>query len=86
MSVNIGQCFHLQFPDVNRYFTPLFTLFFSFYMIVAVLLLLNLLIAIMGDTFDKTKSSEESQMLMARASFIDACEASLSRNTRSEIE
>ena len=86
MTVGIDQRFHLQFPDVNRFFTPLFTLFFGLYMIVAVILLLNLLIAIMGDTFDKTKSSEESQMLMARASFIDACEASLEGRKRKEIE
>ena len=55
-------------------------------MIVAVILLLNLLIAIMGDTFDKIKSSEESQRLMARAKFIDAYEASLRSKQRDEIE
>lgn len=37
----------------------------------------NMLIAIMNDTFDKVKSTEEEQLLMGRARFIDACEASL---------
>ena len=86
MTVGIDQCFHLQFPYVNRFFTLLFTLFFGLYMVIAVILLLNLLIAIMGDTFDRTKSSEESQMLIARASFIDAWEATLTKKERKKIE
>ena len=82
----MAQCSLLQFPDVNGFITPLFAFFFSFFLIVAVILLLNLLIAIMGDTFDKVKNPEESQVLMARASFIDASEASLSRKAQERIE
>jgi len=37
----------------------------------------NMLIALMSDTFDRVKSTEEEQLLMGRARFIDACEATL---------
>ena len=50
------------------------------------ILLLNLLIAIMGDTFDRVKSCEEAQLLMGRAKFIDACEAALSKEQIIEME
>jgi len=39
--------------------------------------LLNLLIAIMGDTFDRVKFSANAHLTMARASFVDECEAGL---------
>ena len=82
----MAQCSLLQFPDVNGFITPLFAIFFSLYLIVAVILLLNLLIAIMGDTFDKVKNPEESQVLMARARFIDAAEATQKGKNREMIE
>lgn len=50
------------------------------------ILLLNLLIAIMGDTFDRVKRTEEAQLLMGRARFIDACEAALSETRKVKIE
>lgn len=48
--------------------------------------MLNMIIAIMGDTFDKVKSEEEVQIIFGRAAFIDACEASLSTRQIRDIE
>ena len=59
---------------------------FIIYLITIVILLLNLLISTMGDTFDRVKSTEKAQLLMGRAAFIDACEAALSESERDEIE
>lgn len=59
---------------------------FCLYMIAEAIVLLNLLIAIMGDTFDRVKSTEEAQLLMGRAMFIDACEASLREHEKNEME
>jgi len=50
------------------------------------IVMVNMLIAIMGDTFDRVKSTEEEQLLMGRARFIDACEAQLSGKQIEEIE
>jgi len=61
-----------------------FTTFtFVVYFAAEVVLLLNLLIAIMGDTYDRVKCTEECQLLIARAKFIDACEAEL---TEAEVD
>jgi len=48
--------------------------------------MLNMLIAIMGDTFDKVKIDEDVQIIFGRASFMDECEASLSAREIEEIE
>jgi len=50
------------------------------------IVMVNMLIAIMGDTFDRVKSTEEEQLLMGRAMFIDACEAQLSKKEIEELE
>lgn len=55
-------------------------------MVSEMIVLLNLLIAIMGDTFDRVKDSEEIQLLIGRAKFIDACEAALSEAQKEEIK
>ena len=58
---------------------------FVIYLITLVILLLNLLISTMGDTFDKVRSNEDDLLLMNRAKFIDACEAALSESERKKI-
>eukprot|EP00210_Caulerpa_lentillifera_P007787 g7431.t1 len=55
----------------------LITIMFVFYLATQMIVMVNMLIAIMGDTFDRVKSTEEEQLLMGRARFIDACEAQL---------
>lgn len=59
---------------------------FSLFMIAQMIVLLNLLISIMGHTFDRVKSMEEAQMLKACASFIDVCEAGLTKSETKQIE
>ena len=61
-------------------------LVFTAYMLTQTLLLLNLLIAIMGDTFERVRYSEESHLWKGRAQFIDACERELSESQIAEIE
>lgn len=56
------------------------------YLVTEMIVLLNLLIAIMGDTFDRVKSTEEAQMLLGRAKFIDACEAELGTAEKIEMK
>eukprot|EP00210_Caulerpa_lentillifera_P007837 g7479.t1 len=63
--------------------SPIIVLFFVLYLSIQAIVMFNMLIAIMSDTFDKVKSTEEEQLLMGRAQFIDACEAAL---TKSQIE
>lgn len=48
--------------------------------------MLNMLIAIMGDTFDRVKNSEEEQLLLGKARLIDACEAALTEDEVQKIE
>ena len=60
----------------------LITLTFVSYIFLETVVLLNLLIAIMGDTFDKVRSREESQLLKGRAKYIDAGEAALNHRQR----
>jgi len=62
------------------------TLIFILYMALQMVVMLNMLIAIMGDTFDKVKIEEDVQIIIARARFIDAFEASLSTRQIKEIE
>ena len=62
------------------------TAIFVVYLIVEMIVLLNLLIAIMGDTFDRAKSKEEAQLLMVRAKFIDEAEAALSEAEQNRME
>jgi len=48
--------------------------------------MLNMLIAVMGDTFDRLKIEEDVQMIISRALFIDACEATLNVRQKKEAE
>ena len=59
---------------------------FITYMLTQTIIMLNFLISIMGDTFDRVKDDEESQLSIGRADFIDACEASLSKEQRKNIK
>ena len=59
---------------------------FILYLISIVILMLNLLISTMGDTFDRVKSTETMQLLIGRAKFIDACETTLSRSRQEYIQ
>lgn len=60
--------------------------FFILYMLAILIVLLNLLIAIMGDTFDRVKGTEDTQFLLGRADVIDDVEAMLSYGEKQEIE
>eukprot|EP00210_Caulerpa_lentillifera_P007783 g7427.t1 len=64
----------------------LITIMFVFYLATQMIVMVNMLIAIMGDTFDRVKSTQEEQLLMGRARFIDACEAQLSEKDIEVIE
>ena len=68
----------LQVFRVDGQLSWLITLTFVAYLASETIVLLNLLIALMGDTFDKVKNSEEAQLVLGRAKFVDACEAALS--------
>ena len=72
------------FYESNRAYIalPLFIL----YMIIMMIVLLNLLIAIMGDSFDRVKSNEELFFMKARASVIDDVESMLSKAKRRQLE
>jgi len=65
---------------------PLITLIFIAYLATQMIVMVNMLIAVMGDTFDRVKDTEQEQLLMGRARFIDACEASLSSKQIVELE
>lgn len=62
------------------------TVMFVFYLISQSIVLLNLLIALMGDTFDKVKSTEDAQLLLGRAKIIDACEAAMSQKQKDRMK
>eukprot|EP00210_Caulerpa_lentillifera_P009034 g8622.t1 len=66
--------------------SPLIVLIFLIYLGVQMIVMLNMLIAVMGDTFDRVKDTEEEQLLMGRARFIDACEAMLASKQIEELE
>lgn len=61
-------------------------LFFVMYMLFVLIVLMNLLIAIMGDTFDRVKGTENTQFLLGRAGVIDDIESMLSDSQINEIE
>eukprot|EP00210_Caulerpa_lentillifera_P007785 g7429.t1 len=67
-------------------FSFIITIIFVLYLSTQMIVMINMLIAIMGDTFDRVKSIEEEQLLMGRARFIDACEAQLSTTNIKKIE
>eukprot|EP00210_Caulerpa_lentillifera_P007789 g7433.t1 len=62
------------------------TIAFVLYLAAQMIVMLNMLIAIMGDTFDRVKDTEEEQLLLGRARFIDACEAQLKQAAIDKIE
>lgn len=74
-----------QVYSVEHELTWMVTTTFAIYMLAQVIVFLNLLISIMGDTFERVKSNEEGQMLMARAMIIDSCEASATKKEMDEI-
>lgn len=55
-------------------------------MALEMIVMLNMLIAVMGDTFDRVKNDEDVQITIGRARFIDAYEASLNSRQIQEIE
>lgn len=59
---------------------------FLFFMISMTIILLNLLIAIMGDSFDRIKNTEEMEFLMARAKAIDDLESMMSTRMKKKFE
>jgi len=58
---------------------------FITYMIAVTIVLLNLLIAIMGDGFDRVKATDMSYFLKKRAQIIDDMETGLSKERQDEI-
>eukprot|EP00210_Caulerpa_lentillifera_P001037 g1000.t1 len=66
--------------------SPFFVFLFVLYLSIQSIVMFNMLIAIMSDTYDRVKSTEEEQLLMGRALFIDACEAALSANQIKKME
>ena len=62
------------------------SLVFMAYLLVQSLLLLNLVLAIMGDTYDKVKLTENAVLLYKQAQHIDALEAELTREQVKEVE
>eukprot|EP00210_Caulerpa_lentillifera_P007800 g7444.t1 len=78
--------FELEIYQDSGSLSILITIMFVFYLAMQMIVMVNMLIAIMGDTFDRVKSTEEEQLLMRRARFIDACEAQLSEKDIEAIE
>lgn len=62
------------------------TTFFVLYMLAMMITLLNLLIGVMGDSFDKVRSQEEAEFLKGRASVIDDFEAGMSEREIKKLE
>ncbi|CAD7700864.1 unnamed protein product [Ostreobium quekettii] len=58
---------------------------FVLYMVSMMIILLNLLIAIMSDTFDRVKDVEDIAFLHARASVIDDAESMLSEGKKNQL-
>ncbi|GMH39374.1 hypothetical protein BSKO_07272 [Bryopsis sp. KO-2023] len=69
-------------PSPNKW-TGVF--FFVVYMFAMAVILLNLLIAVMGDSFDRIKNMEETEFLKARAMAIDDVETMLSEKKKRKI-
>lgn len=55
-------------------------------MMAMMITMLNLLIGVMGDSFDRVRSEEEAQFLKGRASVIDDIEAGMSRKEIERLE
>eukprot|EP00210_Caulerpa_lentillifera_P007813 g7455.t1 len=72
--------FDIEVYSKSGKLSPIIVLFLVLYLSIQAIVMFNMLIAIMSDTFDKVKSTEEEQLLMGRAQFIDACEAALTKN------
>eukprot|EP00210_Caulerpa_lentillifera_P003430 g3273.t1 len=66
--------------------SPFIVFTFVLYLSIQSIVMFNMLIAIMSDTYDRVKSTEEEQLLMGRARFIDACEAALNKNQIKKLE
>eukprot|EP00210_Caulerpa_lentillifera_P001043 g1006.t1 len=66
--------------------SPLIIFIFVLYLSIQAIVMFNMLIAIMSDTYDRVKSTEEEQLLMGRARFIDACEAGLTKKQINKME
>ena len=61
-------------------------LVFGIYLICVMILMVNLLIAQLGDTFDRVRDGEEGLLLMGLAEFIDSREATLSEKQKAQME
>lgn len=59
---------------------------FIAYLMSLMIVLLNLLIAIMGDSYDRVKNTEETKFLKERAEVILDMESMLSESKKKEIE
>lgn len=59
--------------------------FYLTYLVIVAIVLLNLLIALMGDSFDRIKDTEAMEFLKQRAQVIDDVEAMLSERKKREI-
>eukprot|EP00803_Ostreobium_quekettii_P000971 evm.model.scf_1652.1 EVM.evm.TU.scf_1652.1 scf_1652:9454-14514(+) len=82
-STMLGE-FDLDVMDVPHHSGVALTLYIL-YMITLMVILLNLLIAIMGNSFARIKQTEEEQFLCARAAAIDDVESMLSARRQREI-
>eukprot|EP00210_Caulerpa_lentillifera_P007802 g7446.t1 len=66
--------------------SPFITMIFVLYLSLQVIVLLNTIIAAMGDTYDKVKATEKELLLMERAKFVDACEKLMSKRDIESLE
>eukprot|EP00210_Caulerpa_lentillifera_P007865 g7506.t1 len=66
--------------------SSIITVLFILYLATQLIVMVNMLIATMGDTFDRVKSTNEEQLLIGRARFIDACEAQLRQENITTLE
>ena len=76
----------MQVFRIDGWLSWVITVTFVAYLVAQTIVLLNLLIALMGDTFDKVKDSEEAQLLLGRAKYVDACEAALTEAQKNEMK
>ncbi|GMH44506.1 hypothetical protein BSKO_12458 [Bryopsis sp. KO-2023] len=58
------------------------TIMFVIYLLAIMIVLLNLLIAVMGDSFDRVKNTEENQFLLARSEVMNDMESMMSQKKR----
>eukprot|EP00803_Ostreobium_quekettii_P000555 evm.model.scf_322.4 EVM.evm.TU.scf_322.4 scf_322:80745-87058(+) len=65
---------------------PWALILFVVYMVSMMIILLNLLIAIMGDTYDRVKDVEDVAFLHARATVIDDAESMLSEGKKAQLK